>query len=587
MGASAQLEIIIRAIDESAAGFANVASGLDETGKKAISAQEQVKQLGEALTEAGVAFTGIGAAVTAGIGETVKAATDSATAHEQLNTKLQALIATAQQDIASKDADAAATQKLDAQHASLTARITLEQEAYQKAVDRYGVGSAQAADAAAKLQTYQASLDKVNEALQQHQNLLDLATESTAALSAQFTSAADANVKLGFDVTDSINSFDALVGATHDVTQAMQLNALAMDLARNKNEDLGTATTQIVQILEGGGRAAKQFGINMSETATPAQALAQLTQMLGGQAQAYADGPAGKAAIAQAEWNKTLEDAGTTILPIIDSIIEKIGGLVSWIDAFVEAHPKLTAAVLIGAAVFGGLLLVLGSIMLVIGPLLIAFGTMGGVVALAGVAVAAAIAAMIAAFVAFHTQIAEHWQAIVQILIPGIGSIVVALANNWKTIQSDAAAFWNGLVTFVSNIVNQLEGIISSFVSKIQSMFDAVMHPIQSITGAVSGVGSMLGSGASSLLSMVPHFATGGIVNGPTMALVGEAGPEAIIPLSAFAGGGSFGGGEGGGSAGINIYIQGGNYLDSNGATMIADAIGKQIMRQMRLKNFS
>ena len=80
---------------------------------------------------------------------------------------------------------------------------------------------------------------------------------------------------------------------------------------------------------------------------------------------------------------------------------------------------------------------------------------------------------------------------------------------------------------------------------------------------------------------------SGGIVNGPTMALVGEAGPEAIIPLSAFSGGSSLAGGGGGFGGGINIYIQGGNYLDSGGATMIANAIGKQILQQLRLKNFN
>jgi hypothetical protein len=69
--------------------------------------------------------------------------------------------------------------------------------------------------------------------------------------------------------------------------------------------------------------------------------------------------------------------------------------------------------------------------------------------------------------------------------------------------------------------------------------------------------------------------------------MVGENGPEAIIPLSAFNGGGSLGGGGSGGfGGGINIYIQGGSYLDQGGAQQIADALASSIGRQLKLKNF-
>lgn len=41
-----------------------------------------------------------------------------------------------------------------------------------------------------------------------------------------------------------------------------------------------------------------------------------------------------------------------------------------------------------------------------------------------------------------------------------------------------------------------------------------------------------------------------------------------------------------GGGGGINIYVQGGTYLDQGGATMIANALATQINRQIKLKNF-
>jgi hypothetical protein len=556
-GATSTLSIVIRAIDDASAQLAGVFNGVET---KASEAQMTVSELGMQMTIAGAAMVEIGSKVTVFMQSVVAAGTQGVTASESLTTTLSSLVSTAQQDTVSKEANLAATQKLNAQKATLTAQIRLEEEALTKATAKYGENSPQVAAAEAKLLTYQASLQKVDDSLNQHTALLNLAGASVADLSKKFTEAADANVHLGFNVEDSLRSFQSLMQATHDVTQSMNLNALAMNLARDKQEDLGTATNQVVQILEGGGRAAKQFGINMSQTATPAEALAQLTQMLGGQAQAYADGPAGKAAIAQAEWNKTMEDAGTTILPIIDGLIQKIGGLVAWVDAFIEAHPKLAQAILVGIAVFGGLLLVLGSVMLIVAPLLIAFGTMGGIVAVAVMGIIAGIAIL--------------------------ATLVTLVASNWKTMKSDAEEFWNGLVTLITNVVNNIEGIVKGFLTNIQTAFNTVTSLINSIRSAAGSVGSVVSGGMSSMLSMVPHFATGGIVNGPTMALVGEAGPEAIIPLSAFAGGSSLRG-AGGSGGNIVININGGNYLDSNGATMIANAIAKQVGRQLKVSNYN
>jgi hypothetical protein len=113
---------------------------------------------------------------------------------------------------------------------------------------------------------------------------------------------------------------------------------------------------------------------------------------------------------------------------------------------------------------------------------------------------------------------------------------------------------------------------------------DAEIQQFQRLAAAIGGTKS---ANATSLSTIsIPHFATGGIVDRPTLALVGEAGPEAIIPLSAFNGNPSVGGAGLPGGGGIVVNILGGSYLDSKGATMIADAIGRNIAQQLRLKNF-
>ena len=84
----------------------------------------------------------------------------------------------------------------------------------------------------------------------------------------------------------------------------------------------------------------------------------------------------------------------------------------------------------------------------------------------------------------------------------------------------------------------------------------------------VPGIG---GNGFS--MPDIPMLADGGIVTAPTLALIGEAGPEAVIPLSQM---GSMGGG------GVTINVNGGDpqsvvdalrrYMQVNGSIPIRTA---------------
>lgn len=87
----------------------------------------------------------------------------------------------------------------------------------------------------------------------------------------------------------------------------------------------------------------------------------------------------------------------------------------------------------------------------------------------------------------------------------------------------------------------------------------AIMTAINPAAGAAKGIGGILGS----IIGGVTPFATGGIVTGPTLGLVGEAGNEAILPLDrfqamqdrAFGMGAMMGGASGGGG------VQGGEFV--------------------------
>jgi hypothetical protein len=140
--------------------------------------------------------------------------------------------------------------------------------------------------------------------------------------------------------------------------------------------------------------------------------------------------------------------------------------------------------------------------------------------------------------------IVDHWPLLLAIITGPIGVAVLAIAKNWDSIKAgaqDAIDFvkriFNDVVSFFTGLPGRVAGIWSALFGGAQNAASSAFHGIAdlwnntvgrlsfTIPDWVPGIG---GKGFS-----MPHLATGGIVTQPTIALIGEAGPEAVIPLSA------------------------------------------------------
>jgi hypothetical protein len=559
-GSSTTLSIVIKAIDDASAQLAGVFNGIES---KATTAQQTLTELGTQLTVAGAAMTGIGVKITDAMDGIIQTGEKQKTAQDQLANTIQNQINLANRS-ASADSGLATekqflTNKIDGLKASLEKADAVHETATQLAKD-HGAAMTVATASAAKLEQaiaqYQGKLDLLNASQ-------SMAGQTAATITSQFDNTANSVISLGFAYSDSLDALDSLQKVTGNVGETMTAFQAAMDLSRLPGHmmPLADAAKQVDLALQGQGRTLATLGIQIKDGLTPMESLAALQEKVAGNAKIFAeDNPM---AVQQAEWDKLMGDLGVSVIPMLDKVITTINSLVQQFDAWAEAHPKLAQAVMIGVGVFGVLMLTLGSLMLVIGPLLIAFGTMGGVIALFAFGESAAIAA-------FAAYVLTHWDDIKT----GTQVLMQFVQTTWTN-------GWNAVVSVFDGIA-----------SKIYSIVNGIVAAISRVTSGISSIGASVGSSVSnfgsSMLNMVPHFASGGIVTSPTMALVGEAGPEAIIPLSAFNGGGLAGRGGGGGSSGnIVVNINGGNYLDSNGATMIANAIGKQIVRQLKVSNFN
>ena len=107
----------------------------------------------------------------------------------------------------------------------------------------------------------------------------------------------------------------------------------------------------------------------------------------------------------------------------------------------------------------------------------------------------------------------DHWKTILGILFPQVGLAMLVFKN------------WGKIVGVVKGIFKKVRDTIFGFIDRIIGKIQGLMSKISSIPGA-GAIGKGIGA-----LGRIPGLASGGIATMPSLAMVGEAGPEAIVPL--------------------------------------------------------
>jgi len=196
------------------------------------------------------------------------------------------------------------------------------------------------------------------------------------------------------------------------------------------------------------------------------------------------------------------------------------------------------------------------------------------------------------AFDVFREKITEIWtktmeslRKIASVIWDAIGGDVMKGINFLKSIISSVGNeiknIWKSFWDFLSKKANDAWRTISGPINSIIAIFDRVRNAATSAFDAVKNVAgtvSSIGAGEAGVSSILP-FQKGGIVTRPTLGLLGEAGPEAVIPLSRIPLGGM-------GGAGIytNITITGNTFMsDQDAAEKIGDMIIDQLREQVKI----
>lgn len=110
--------------------------------------------------------------------------------------------------------------------------------------------------------------------------------------------------------------------------------------------------------------------------------------------------------------------------------------------------------------------------------------------------------------------LATHWS-----------QVTGAIRTAWEALSAAAPGIWGAITSTVHGAVN---GIIDGINALIRAL-DAIQIHIPSVdVGPIHTPGFNWGGMG---IPQIPHLATGGIVTSPTIALIGEGGPEAVVPL--------------------------------------------------------
>jgi len=383
------------------------------------------------------------------------------------------------------------------------------------------------------------------------------------------TGATDATVK---SVEDYINkttlatgiaddklrpAFQRLVMSTKDVGDAQKLTNLAMEIATAKHIDVQAAANALAKAHDGNMGALKRLGVSLDETTVKNKdfgaAVVELGDQFKGSLAANADTAAGKLQIMQNSVLEAKESVGYALLPALEALT----GVFQKIAPFIQEHADLIGkAVLVVGALTGAVMLAGAAVKAyetITKAMALAQGALNLVMSLNPIAlVVIAVAALTAALILAY-QHSETFRDIVTGAFNAVKEVATvvgdAIAYYFKTVFGAIKFEINAIISLANIAIRALNGIHIS------------------VPSWIPGIG---GQSFGFDLREIPHLADGGIVTKPTLALIGEAGAEAVVPLSK------------GGMGGINVVVnvQGSVVQEQDLAVSVRDQIAILMRRR-------
>jgi hypothetical protein len=369
------------------------------------------------------------------------------------------------------------------------------------------------------------------------------AQDKLAGIIERTTTATDAQIKanedwistqgklLGYSDDQLRPVLGRLVKATGDVTKAQELAAQAMDISTASGKPLESVTAALEKAYGGNmtalAKLAPEYRDMIKEGATFEEVMDKIGKTTGGAASDAANTAQGKFERLGIALSETKESIGAALLPAVEAVLPFLVKMGDW----AAEHPEILLAI--------------------------------------GVA----IATIAAAIVATNIAMALNPFSLIAIAVVGLGGLLVAAYKKFEPFKTVVDAVFGGIKYWINNVTIPA---IKTMLDVFKTVFNGIASAWNNTVGKIAftvpkWVPGLGGKGFD--MPNIPMLANGGIVTSPTLAMIGERGPEAVIPLT----GPNAGGGMGGNT--VNINVNGGDpnavvaalrtYMRQNGSVPI------------------
>lgn len=319
---------------------------------------------------------------------------------------------------------------------------------------------------------------------------------------------------------------------TKSLAEAQKGAALAMDISAATGKPLATVTEALAKAYGGNEKALAKLSPELKglikDGMTTEEAFAKLSDTFGGAATTKANTAQGQFQRLSLSLSETKETIGAALLPIIEKVLPYLQKMGEWAS-------QNTGTFLIIAGAIGGIaaaVIAVNTAMTVFTAITKAATAVQTVfnavmamnpIGLVVIAIAALVAGLVIAYKKFE----------------GFRNIVNSVFSTIKDAVSGGFDFFKGYLDFVLGIY---KGIFNGIATIWNNTIGKLSFKVPSWVPGLGGKGFDVPN--------IPMLAEGGIVNSPTLAMIGERGPEAVVPLDRLR---NTGGGD------IYVTVQGGD----------------------------
>lgn len=354
-----------------------------------------------------------------------------------------------------------------------------------------------------------------------------LATEDQIAANEDFISSLS---KVTATADDDLRpALATLVQSTGSLEYGQELLAQALDISASTGNDLTTVTDALSKAYNGNMKGLKALDASLipmiADGASFDDVMKSLAYTTGGAATDAANTAAGQMKNLSIQLGEAKESIGAALLPVVAAIIPYFVDFATWLQ-------ENTKLVLIIAGVIGGLAAVIltlnfamkawTAIQTIVNGLTLAWNAL-----LAANPITIVILAVVA-FIAILTALYFKFDGVRKI----VDTVFQAIKKGVSASLDFLGDYVQGVLNIYKNIFNTIARLWNNTIGKLSFKFP----------DWVPGLG---GKGFS--VPQIPMLAEGGIVRSATLAVVGEAGPEAVVPLD-----------RGGGFGNVTVNVTGG-----------------------------